>query len=137
MYSYVGWVIKKQFNLLSEKMKNETDLKVDQTVQKPQKVSLSEVKTEPKIGKKFLEGNYSIISDLKLDLEAMVGTAALTVKEMFDLQEGSIVGLNESVDTPLTLRFDGKDVAVGSLVVVGDNFGIQITEILNTTAKID
>ncbi|MFV1922177.1 MAG: FliM/FliN family flagellar motor switch protein [Methylotenera sp.] len=117
-------------------MKNETNLKTNDANTIPQKVTLSEVKSEAKNGDKFLAGNYAIISDLKLNLEAMVGTAELSVEELFALQTGSVVKLKETIDTALTLRFEGKPVAIGSLVVVGDNFGIQITEILNSNAKL-
>ena len=117
-------------------MKDENNLKHNESSLKVKMVTLSELKPEIKSGNKFLEGNYSIISDLKLDLEAIIGTAELTVKELFDLQIGSIVELNQSIDTLLTLRLDGKAIAFGSLVVVGDNFGIRITEILDTTAEV-
>lgn len=116
-------------------MKDDNNLKQNIGLPKVKSVMFSELAPESKKGNNFLNGNYSVISGLKLSLEAIIGTAELTVKELFDLQNGSIVELDQSIETLLTLRLDGKAIAYGSLVVVGDNFGVRITEIINTTTK--
>lgn len=116
-------------------MKDDNNIKQNASLQKVKSVLLSELTPENKKGNSFLNGNYSVISGLKLNLEAIIGTAELTVKELFDLQSGSIVELDQSIETLITLRLDGKAIAYGSLVVVGDNFGIRIVEIIDTTTK--
>ena len=117
-------------------MKDDNNLKQNVNIQKVKSVMLAELTPENKKGNNFLNGNYSVISGLKLNLEVVIGTAELTVKELFDLQNGSIVELDQSIETLLTLRLDGKAIAYGSLVVVGDNFGIRITEIIDSASKV-
>lgn len=117
-------------------MKADTNLKYNEHSPKVKMVNLPELHQDAKSGNKFLDGNYSIISDLKLDLEAIIGTAEVTVKELFELQMGSVVELNQSIEELLTLRLNGKPIAFGSLVVVGDNFGVKITEIIDTKTEV-
>lgn len=117
-------------------MKDQNNLKHNSTTEKAKIVTLSELQPEIKSGNKLLNNNYSIISDLKLDLEVILGTAELTVKELFDLHVGSTVELDQTIETQLTLRINGKPIAFGTLVVVGDNFGIQITDIIDSAAKV-
>lgn len=117
-------------------MKDENNVKQIENLQIAKAVVLSDLQPEIKKGNNLLEGNYSIISDLKLNLEAIIGTAELTVKDLFELKSGSIVELNQSIEGFLTFRLNGKPIAFGSLVVVGDNFGVKITEIIAAEAKV-
>lgn len=94
-----------------------------------QAVSLAEPATSKTTGPKFLDGNLSLISGVKVKLEFVVGEAELTIAELFALQQGSIVPLKQLHNEPITVRLDGKPIANGVLVVVGDNFGVRITEI--------
>ncbi|EUJ10330.1 flagellar motor switch/type III secretory pathway protein [Methylophilaceae bacterium 11] len=86
-------------------------------------------------GNKVIGVDYSAVSDVKVHLEAFIGTASITIQELFDLELGSTVSLNESVDSLILLKLDGKSVAQGTLVVVGDTFGIKITDIVKTNTK--
>lgn len=113
-------------------MRDDNNLSKNEMTEKAKRVSLSELSTESAKGGKPLDKNYSIVSDVKVNLEAFIGSANLTIKELFDLQMGSVVELNESIDTSLVLMLDGKPVASGALVVVGDNFGIKVTEIVKS-----
>lgn len=96
-------------------------------------VSLSELSPASKVGEGMFDGNFSIVAGVKVNLEAVVGGAELSIQELFALQKGSIVELAQSHHAPLEIRLDGKLIALGSLVLVGENFGVSITEILSTT----
>ena len=58
-----------------------------------------------------------------------LGSAELTVAELFALKEGAVVELLQASDAPLDISLDGRVIGRGELVVVGDNFGVRITEI--------
>lgn len=73
--------------------------------------------------------NLDIIKDVKVSLEVRVGEAELTVDELLNLGQGSVVQLTRSTTAPVDLLIDGKTVARGYLVAADDNFGIQITEL--------
>lgn len=74
--------------------------------------------------------NMDLIKHVKVALTVEIGSAELTVDQFFSLKSGDVVTLSEQVNEPAVLRVDGKSVARGNLVAVGDNFGLQLTDIL-------
>ena len=73
--------------------------------------------------------NIDLVKNVKVNLTAILGDAEITVDELFNLKEGSVVKLEQETSTPLTIELDGNLIAKGMLVAVDDNFGIKITEI--------
>jgi flagellar motor switch protein FliN/FliY len=92
-------------------------------------VTLREPSSIETSGPRLLDGNLGLISGVKVRVEVVVGSAELSISELFALQQGSVVPLEQLHNTPLTVRLDGKPIAHGALVVVGDNFGVRISEI--------
>ena len=93
-------------------------------------IELEELKSDDKPkGEPLLSGNFDVIKGLKVQLDVRIGDADLTVDELFKLEAGSVVELNQDVTQPVEMFLDGKKVARGELVVVGDNFGVRITDI--------
>lgn len=115
-------------------MATEAAASPDHETPSAQIVSLRELPAGEASGPRLLDGNLSLISGVKVRVEVMVGNAELTVADLFALQKGSVVSLDQLHHAPLTVRLDGKTIAHGTLVVVGDNFGIRISEILPTAA---
>lgn len=74
--------------------------------------------------------DMELIKHVKVELVVELGTAELTVDQLFALKAGDVVKLLEKVTEPASLCVDGKCVARGNLVAVEDNFGLQLTEIL-------
>lgn len=98
-------------------------------------VSLTELSSTNKTGPKMFDGNLSIIAGVKVNVEVVVGDAELSIQELFSLHKGSVVALNQLHHAPLAIKLDGKPVAHGSLVVVGENFGVRITEIIGIASE--
>ena len=71
-----------------------------------------------------------VVKDVQLRLTAVLGQVSLTVAELFALTENSILPLDALADEPVDLVLDNRVVARGALVIVEDNFGIQITEVI-------
>lgn len=101
----------------------------DESTPSAQVVNLRELSGSAANGPGLLDGNLSLISGVKVRVEVLVGSAEISVGELFDLKKDSVLPLEQLQNAPLTVRLDGKTVALGTLVVVGDNFGVQITEI--------
>lgn len=80
-------------------------------------------------GGELLDGGLEMIKGVKVRLEVRVGDAELTVGELLDLKNGAVVRLNQDVQAPVEVLLDGRVVARGELSVVGDNFGVRITEL--------
>lgn len=69
---------------------------------------------------------------VRLDAEAVLGRASLSVEDMLNLGIGSVVELNRLVSEPVDLVVQNVRVARGEVVVVNDQFAIRITEITDT-----
>jgi flagellar motor switch protein FliN/FliY len=67
--------------------------------------------------------------DVKANLQVCVGEAVMTVGELTQAQVGQVVALDRAVDAPVDLLLEGRIVARGQLVAVGEYFGIRLTEL--------
>src|SRR5260221_6739657 len=94
-------------------------------------VRLQEVPSEEPSGRELLSGNLQLIKDVKVKVMVCVGGAELTVKELFALKDDSVLKLESATTDPVEILLDGKVIARGNLVAVGDNFGVSVTEIVS------
>jgi flagellar motor switch protein FliN/FliY len=93
-------------------------------------VRLQEIQPHDAGGKNLVAGNIDLIKDVKVKIMVSVGQAELTVAELFALKDDSVIKLDAATTDPVEVLLDGKVIARGSLVAVGDRFGVSITEIL-------
>ena len=96
-------------------------------------VKLQEMAPSTGAGKSVFDANFELIQNLKVKLSVGVGQVEVSVAELFGLKEGAVLKLVTLTDEPLDITLDGKVVARGELVVVGDHFGIRITELARPT----
>ena len=69
--------------------------------------------------------------DVPLDVTVELGRAQLSIREFAALAPGSVVGLDKLAGEPLDLLVNGKLLARGEVVVIDDEFGVRITEIVS------
>lgn len=70
-----------------------------------------------------------LLGTLKVRLTAALGQTELTVAELTALKAGATLTLDKLLDQPIELKAEGHTVAQGSLVAIGDHFGIRISSI--------
>ena len=97
---------------------------------KPQEVKAQpqtqEVKRSPE---RDLSRLLERIMDIPLSVEVVVGTTVIPIKELLNFGPGSVIELDRETTQPVDIKVNGKLIAKGELVVVGERFGIRITEI--------
>ena len=81
--------------------------------------------------------NLDLIMDVPLELSVVLGKTKKTIKDILALGTGSVVELNKLADEPLEIFVNGKLVAHGEVVVIGENFGIRITQILSREQRVE
>ena len=84
-------------------------------------------------GKSLFDGKLELIQNVKVRLEVSLGSVELTVAELFALKDGAVLALRQPSDAPIDVVLDGRVIGRGELVVVGDNFGVRLTEIGTTS----
>lgn len=70
------------------------------------------------------------LMDTKLPIEVKLGSASKTLKEISKMGEGTIIELDKLAGEPCDITCNGKTIAKGEVVVLEENFGVRIVEIL-------
>jgi len=86
---------------------------------------LTEIKTE----KKF---DMSVFKNIPVTVTVELGRSQISLKEVFELTEGSIVELERLVGEPLDLVVNGQVIAQGEVVAVDNNYGLRVTNVLSS-----
>lgn len=90
---------------------------------------------EDKKGSK-MEGNIKLLLDVPLQITAELGRTTMNIKEVLELGPGSVIELNKLAGETVDILINGKLVAQGEVVVVEENFGVRITNIIGPEARI-
>ncbi|MFN2925561.1 flagellar motor switch phosphatase FliY [Lachnospiraceae bacterium YH-ros2228] len=78
-----------------------------------------------------IEANREMLMKVPVEISVEIGRTRKPIKEVLDLTQGSLVVLDKMAGEQADLYVNGECIAHGDIVVVEDNFGIRITEILN------
>jgi len=70
------------------------------------------------------------IDDVQVNLEVVLGETSVSVKELSAVGPGTIIELLSMAGEPVELRAAGKAIALGEVVVIDENFGVRVTEVL-------
>lgn len=73
--------------------------------------------------------NISLILDVKLPVRVRIGKKKMLLKDVLNMDIGSVIELNQLANDPLDILVDDHVIAQGEVVIVDGNFGIQITTI--------
>ena len=73
----------------------------------------------------------NLLKDVEIPLSVEIGRTELAVRDILDLERGSIITLDKESEEPMDIRVNGRLIARGEIGVVKENFGIRITEIID------
>jgi len=71
-----------------------------------------------------------MIEDISVQVKVQLGTCTLPLREIMQLELGTVLQLKQSAKEPVCLLVNGKCIAYAEVVVVEDNFGVKITELV-------
>jgi len=74
------------------------------------------------------------LSAVPVDLSVEIGRARMSVGETLELREGSVVSLDRMAGEPVDLLVNGTPIARGEVVVIDEQFGLRLTQVLTTSA---
>lgn len=83
--------------------------------------------TTPQAASTALSG----LRGIKVRLTAILGSTQITFDQAVELDPETLITVDRGKDDPVDLCVNGKVVARGKLVVVGDTYGVQITELVD------
>lgn len=77
--------------------------------------------------------SMKLLYDVEMTLTAEIGRTKLAVHDVLDLSPGSVIELDRSAGSPADVMVNGRLIARGEIVVVDEEYGIRITEIVSVT----
>ncbi|WP_277584299.1 flagellar motor switch phosphatase FliY [Psychrobacillus antarcticus] len=81
--------------------------------------------------------NLDLLLDIPLQVTVELGRTKRTVKEILELTSGSIIELDKLAGEPVDILVNNRHVAKGEVVVIDENFGVRITDILSKADRIN
>ena len=81
--------------------------------------------------------NLNMILDIPVHVHVELGNAETSIRDILKMGPGSIVELEREAGAPADLIVNGKLIGKGDVVVVGDNFGIRITSLVDPEQRIE
>jgi len=80
--------------------------------------------------------SLDVILDVPVTLSLEVGRAKIPIRNLLQLNQGSVVELERAAGEPLDVFVNGTLVAHGEVVVVNDKFGIRLTDVISPAERI-
>ena len=81
--------------------------------------------------------NLNLLLDIPLQVTVELGRTRRTVKEILELTSGSIIELDKLAGEPVDILVNNRHIAKGEVVVIDENFGVRITDILSQAERIN
>ena len=76
------------------------------------------------------------ILDIPVTITMEVGRSQISIRNLLQLNQGSVVELDRVAGEPLDVLVNGTLIAHGEVVVVNDKFGIRLTDVISQTERI-
>ncbi|SDL74064.1 flagellar motor switch protein FliN/FliY [Halarsenatibacter silvermanii] len=84
-----------------------------------------------------LPQNMELIKDVPLQVTVRLGKSRMTIEEILDLGEGSIIELDKLAGETVDLLVNGKLIAKGEVVVIDENFGFRVKDIVSPQERLN
>ena len=82
------------------------------------------------------QGNIGLIMDVFMEMTVELGRTRKMIKEILSMGEGHIIELDKLAGEPVDILVNHKPIAKGEVVVIDENFGVRVTEILSPAERI-
>ena len=82
------------------------------------------------------QGNISLIMDVFMEMTVELGRTKKTIKDILGMGEGTIIELDKLAGEPVDILVNHKPIAKGEVVVIDENFGVRVTEILSPMERV-
>ena len=77
-----------------------------------------------------VRAGLELLHDVEMEVSAELGRTRMSVRELLTLSPGAVVELDRAAGSPADLLVNGRLIARGEVVVIDENFGLRITEIV-------
>jgi flagellar motor switch protein FliN len=82
------------------------------------------------------ELNMDVILDVPVTLSMEIGRTQINIRNLLQLNQGSVVELDRFAGEPLDVLVNGTLIAHGEVVVINDKFGIRLTDVISLSERV-
>lgn len=82
------------------------------------------------------QGNIGLIMDVFMEMTVELGRTKKQIKDILGMGEGTIIELDKLAGEPVDILVNHKPIAKGEVVVIDENFGVRVTEILSSIDRV-
>lgn len=80
--------------------------------------------------------DIDVILDIPVTISMQVGSTAISIRNLLQLNQGSVIELDRLAGEPLDVLVNGTLIAHGEVVVVNEKFGIRMTDVISPSDRI-
>lgn len=102
----------------------------------PQPAELSNLKAEQPAATASRDLNLDVVLDIPVTLSMEVGRTRISIRNLLQLNQGSVIELERAISEPLDIFVNGTLIAHGEVVVINEKFGIRLTDVISPTERI-
>lgn len=85
---------------------------------------------------KSIDPDLEIILDIPVSISMEVGSTSITIRNLLQLNQGSVIELDRLAGEPLDVLVNGTLIAHGEVVVINEKFGIRMTDVISPAERI-
>ena len=115
-------------------MPNNMGVNMGMNVPNVQQLTYPTLQAGPTAGE---QGNISLIMDVFMEMTVELGRTKKSIKEILGMGEGTIIELDKLAGEPVDILVNHKPIAKGEVVVIDENFGVRVTEILSPMERVN
>ncbi len=91
---------------------------------------------QPQAGQAMPDGNFGLIMDVPMQVTVELGRTKKLIRDILELAPGSVIELDKLAGEPVDIFVNTKLIARGEVVVIDENFGVRVTEIVSPVDRL-
>lgn len=81
--------------------------------------------------------NLDLVLDIPVDVSLRVGSTDISIRDLVTLVEGSVIALDQGAGEPMDVLVNGTLIAHGEIVVVDEQYGVRLTDVVTPVERIE
>lgn len=81
--------------------------------------------------------NLDLVLDIPVNVSLRVGSTDISIRDLVSLVEGSVVALDQNAGDPMDVLVNGTLIAHGEIVIVDDQYGVRLTDVVSPVERIE
>ncbi len=109
----------------------------DQTTDAPQYAPDELPEGQERAASETSDVNLDLVLDIPVDVSLRVGSTDISIRDLVSLVEGSVVALDQSAGDFMDVLVNGTLIAHGEIVVVDDQYGVRLTDVVSPAERVE